>query len=220
MKQFFSKSDFLPGLYVALLLVMMLSSKYSWPQCNLDSMRTQLAGCEQSFCSCDVDTNGVVNATDLLIWLPTVPPGSGGETISITPRWNNFYNDAGLGFDGFMAVPTVDNPGVTWEDIKDDCIITWLIDGIPFWQGNEMVFNQIDLGIICSGAFPCTLRINYRGYIFERTEPTWLNIQWTDQAASCDYGLTVIDADVAGFLMNPFFNPSAEPLFFCTNCTP
>lgn len=220
MKNFFSKSDFLPGLYVVLLLTMMLSSKYSWPQCNLDSINVQFLGCNQNFCSCDLDSNGIVNATDLQLWLATLPAGSQGATIDIVPRWQNFYNDAGSGFDGFVAFPTVQNPDVSWSDIEDQCTMTWLIGDVVFYTGNDMQFNLLDISLICSGVFLCTLRIEYQGYIFERTEPTWLNIQWTDEAMSCAPGLTVLDADVAGFMMNPFFNLTAEPLYFCTNCTP
>lgn len=163
-------------------------------------------------CECDFTQDSIVAVDDLLHFLATSPVPA--EPLDIVPRWNNFYNDAAAGNDGFDLFPTIQNSDLTWQDIKDDCLVQWFIDDELFFEGADLVFNQADLLVLCSGAFPCTVVIQYQGYIYSRTEPSWVQLLFAP-VQTCEYGLTLFDADEAGSDLS--FGP-AEPFEYCQNC--
>lgn len=199
--------------YALLLFILMaVDSCYGQEPCdNILDFLSEYGTCE-SGCICDFDQNGSVDTMDLLQFISDYP--SPPEALDIEPKWNPFYNEAGGGNDGFDLFPVIHNSELTWDDIKDDCQVLWLINGQVFYEGYDMAFNETDLSVLCSGAFPCTVRIIHQGFTYERTEPTWLQIFFSE-ADDCDFGLSFLDADIAGVEMS--FG-TALPFEYCTNC--
>lgn len=193
--------------------VIFLWAQRGCAQCTTTTEFLSEFGSIECPCDCDFNSDGIVSATDLSLFLAAYPFPPSGE-LDIVPRWNNFYNDAGAGFDGFALFPTIQNSELTWSDIKDECEILWLIGDQVFWEGDDMIFNQANTAVMCSGAFPCTVRITYQGKVYERTEPSWLQIFFTPVPA-CDYGLTLFDANAASL---DLCCGTAEPFEFCQNC--
>jgi hypothetical protein len=122
----------------------------------------------------DKSEDGIVSSQDLLIFLAnygTVTP----SFPDIIPAWNNFYNHApssnvNLGFDLF---PIVQDEGVVWNDIKDECSVQWYYNGILCSEDKDKCrfVDAVTRAGLCSGQFPLTCRITHNpsGKVFERT---------------------------------------------------
>lgn len=151
--------------------------------------------------------DGLVTVQDLMIFLANFG-ASTPKGPDIVPAWNNFYNHApssnpNLGFDLF---PIVQSPGVSWNDIKDDCSVEWFYNGILCSEDKDKCrfVDAVTRAGLCSGQFPLTCRITHHpsGDVYERTacshinftiEEGWWDINPDMQVCETECNLGTID---------------------------
>lgn len=176
----------------------------------LTDFLSEYSQCQEE-CACDFDQDGQVGSKDLLFFLGYT---SSGTPTDIIPKWNNHYNDSGAGNDGFDLYPSIQNKPYSWNEIKDECLVEWLIDDQVFYTGTDMSFNECDQDVLCSGAFLCTVRITFGDQVFERTEASLVNLSF-GSFETCPPGVTIEDVNLAGIAIT--FTPFYPPFIYLTN---
>lgn len=179
-----------------------------------------LAYLGQDYEPCDYNFNGIVDISDLMMLLNCL----GHEPLDIIIRWQNFYNDAQSGYDGFELYPTIKDTSIEWSDIAANCQVTWSLDGNTLWTGTDIQFIDASPVYLCDGNFPLQVEIKYMGNTYIRKEPSRLGIAWDDnqgnQIADCDYGISIMEVDQAGMDMSPYWTPDSEveDYQYCIDC--
>lgn len=198
---------------------------------------------QTSICSWDFNFNGVIENSDLLIFLSRWgdPYGStdllnflsafGEEyVVDIIPAWNNFVQDNTFAVpsfskvlcDGQIITTTIAaEPTTQFDETK------WFYEGQLIGTGDSLLIQTYGQnGEItnfgwqgpCDGTKPITLQITHNGKVFSRTVNSRISTaNYPDTISTCDelLGLTLFDAIFAN---SSFVGIPLIPYQFCLNC--
>jgi hypothetical protein len=198
---------------------------------------------QTSVCSWDFNFNGVIESSDLLVFLSkfgveydssdllTFLSVFGEEYIvDVIPAWNNFVQDNTFAVASFskvlcngeVVITTLSGlPTTNFDETK------WYYDGDLIGEGDSLLIQTYDQnGQItnfgwqgpCDGTKPITLEITHNGYLFSRAENSRISTSnYPDSIPTCDelLGLTLFDAIFAN---SSFVGIPLIPYQFCINC--
>jgi len=198
---------------------------------------------QTSICSWDFNFNGVIEISDLIIFLSKfdVEYNSGdfltflsvfGEDyiIDIIPAWNNFIQDNAFSVTSFskvlcngeVVITTLSGlPTTNFDETK------WYYEGDLIGSGDSLYVQTYGQnGEItnfgwqgpCDGTKPITLEITHNGKIFSRTVNSRISTaNYPDSIPTCQnlLGLSLFDAIIAN---SSFVGIPLTPYQFCTNC--
>lgn len=194
-------------------------------------------------CSWDFNFNGVIEVSDLLIFLPKLGVEYNSSDllfllsvfndeyiVDVIPAWNNFVQDNTFAVESFskvlcngeVVITTLSGlPTTNFDETK------WYYDGELIGEGDSLLIQTYDQnGQItnfgwqgpCDGTKPITLEITHNGKLFSRTVNSRISTSnYPDSIPTCDdlLGLTLLDAI---FTNSSFVGIPLIPYQFCINC--
>lgn len=198
---------------------------------------------QTSICSWDFNFNGVIESSDLLVFLSKFgDPYTTGDlliflsvfgeeyVVDVIPAWNNFIQDNTFAVASFskvlcngeVVITTLSGlPTTNFDETK------WYYEGVFIGEGDSLLIQTYDQsGQItnfgwqgpCDGTKPITLDITHNGKVFSRTVNSRISTaNYPDTIPTCDelLGLTLFDAIFAN---SSFVGIPLIPYQFCINC--
>lgn len=210
---------------------------------SYDEVEQAMSSNSSSPCSWDFNFNGVIESTDLLVFLsrfgdPYITSdllnflAAFGEVyiVDVIPAWNNFIQDNTFAVASFskvlcngeIIITTIAGEPTTQFDETEwyyEEVLIGVGDSllIQTYGQNEEITNFGWQGP-CDGTKPITLRITHNGKVFSRTVNSRISTaNYPDTIPTCDelLGLGLFDAILAN---SSFVGIPLIPYQFCTNC--